>query len=146
MGPVPPGTVSPFMPSEFACYAAVHPTPRAAPPAPAPVAPESCGDELLDCPQPEKGVGNICEIDPEACPPPDAGFGVAYWTQVYPNFCTSWEARSPRPLEVGKRDPLSEWTFPFGSNCRVEGSSGVGLRRIRVDASAAASSPPAPAR
>jgi hypothetical protein len=124
------------MPSEFACYAAVHPTPRKVGPAPALVAKESCGDDLLDCPQPEKGVGNICEIDPEACPPPDSGFGVAYWTQVFPNFCTSWQARSPWPLEVGKSDPLSEWAFPFASTIGVECSGGVRLRRIQVDAAA----------
>lgn len=130
-GPVPPGAISPFMSSDFACFAGVQPTPRAAPPAIAPVVPESCGDDVLDCPQPDKGVGNVCAIDPKACPPPETGFGVAYWTQVYPNFCTSWQAHSPRPLEVGKSDPLGEWTFPFGSSVGVECSGGVRLRRIR---------------
>jgi hypothetical protein len=136
LGPVPPGTVLPFLPPDYACFAAVYPTPRAPPPVSPPVAPEACEDPL-DCPPPEAAsVGNICAIDPEACPPPEAGFGVAHWTRVYPSFCTAWPDHSPRALEVGKSDPLHEWTFPFGSSYGVECSGGVGLRRIRVEAPA----------
>jgi hypothetical protein len=133
-GPVPPGAVSPFLPSEYACFAAVHPTPRAAPPPVSPpVAPEACDDDPLNCsPSSEVPVGNICTIDPKACPPPDAGFGCAFWTQVYPSSCTPWLAHSPRALEVGKSDPLGEWTFPYGSSSGVECLGAPELRRIRV--------------
>lgn len=113
-GPVPPGTISPFMPADFACFAGVHPTRKRAP-------------------DTETTAGDICSIDPAACPPPPAGFGVAYWNQVRPMICSGWPTHTPRALEVGKTDPLGEWTFPVSSSAGVECSGGVGLRRVRVN-------------
>ncbi len=111
-GVVLPGSDLPLLPDETSCVAAALPTPPRPPREPA------------------EGLGDICVIDPNACPQPV--LGLATWLQIRPAICPSWPEHAPRALEVGKSDPLADWTFPFSSNEDVEcGASGMRLKHIR---------------
>lgn len=130
-GPVPPAGSLPFLPPDFACFAAELPPARrsVAEGTGAAEADRRCSAEPDGC-APQSLTRDICAIDPAACPPPEAGFGKAHLVLVRPQICATGAEHVPGALEVGKSDPLSVWTFPFQTAPSIECSGGRFLRRI----------------
>ena len=64
---------------------------------------------------------SICDVDPIACTNPfwEAEKPSAVWVDPKP-ICPVGRSKKPSLLDVGKRDPLAEWSFPFRRGSGIE--------------------------
>jgi hypothetical protein len=125
-GPVPPGSELPFFPTEWACFAPEYPVSLQLESqlAQSQLAQEATADN------PGTPALDPCSVDPAACAPPYAGYGVAHLLLVFPQICPTGVERAPSALEVGKSDPLRVWTFPFNEGGSAECDGRTFLRAI----------------
>jgi hypothetical protein len=64
---------------------------------------------------------SICDLDPSAC-------GTSFWRAEKPSavwvepkhICSIGPVKKPSLLDVGKRDPLAEWSYPFRRGAGIE--------------------------
>jgi hypothetical protein len=123
-GMFPPGAEDPLGRPGEECKPAPVPAPPEREPEPPkkPSIPTTHGEEDVEGEnawlfegEEEQGLGDICKIDPAACPgiPCRGDCMLAKWMQLQVGYCFSAPARKPTFFEVGKRLPYGDWAFPF---------------------------------
>lgn len=98
------------------------------------LSPSECGEQADEPATPP----DICRIEPALCRCPRDDCERATWGYAGGFICGAGPARRPSFLDLGKIEPLAEWSFPFRTAGGVECSGESWLRRItpqlKVDA------------